>query len=350
MKKFLYKVTCFLLPVLCLCIFTWLCYVVNKGDLLRIGYIKDVPEYRKVFGKELSRPRVYKRLTDIDFNVQQHFDVLTIGDSFSEQQGFSYINYLADNPSLSIVHYNGDLHDNAIQELYSLCNGDFFDKVQVRYVVLQCVERELLNISEGIDANAQLLTKTLLHKIAARKSNVEQDDETDALFTDRNVIFPLYNVLYYFNDHAFYSDTYKVATDLKLFSVERKELLFFGEDLRNASKNNKPGAATTVNLALERLSAKLSQKNVTLIVLPSPDKYDFYFDNILEKDRYIKPEILDRIGALPKSYQYVDSRRVLRGAGGKDIYFYDDTHWSPWASQRIAVDLAHRIFPINLSN
>jgi hypothetical protein len=43
----------------------------------------------------------------------------------------------------------------------------------------------------------------------------------------------------------------------------------------------------------------------------------------------------------PKDYKYLDAKKLLKTKlmGKKDVYFYDDSHWSPWASQIIANQL-----------
>jgi len=45
---------------------------------------------------------------------------------------------------------------------------------------------------------------------------------------------------------------------------------------------------------------------------------------------------------MPKNYLYLNSKQILKNEmkNKKDIYFYDDTHWSPWSSKAIAIELA----------
>jgi hypothetical protein len=83
-------------------------------------------------------------------------------------------------------------------------------------------------------------------------------------------------------------------------------------------------------------------KGVKLIVLPSPDKFDLYYDYIINKDEYPKPLFFEQIKIINKDYIYLNSKEILSEAinNKKDIYFYDDTHWSPWASQIIANEIA----------
>ncbi len=109
--------------------------------------------------------------------------------------------------------------------------------------------------------------------------------------------------------------------------------------------NNDVESVFNLNKELNDLSNKLKEKGVKLIVLPSPDKYDFYYDNIVDYKEYPKPLFFDHLDKMPKDYLYVNSKQILRDEmkNKKDIYFYDDTHWSPWASQIIAKELAEII-------
>lgn len=44
---------------------------------------------------------------------------------------------------------------------------------------------------------------------------------------------------------------------------------------------------------------------------------------------------------MPKAYTYVDSKTLLSKAVKKykDLYFYDDTHWSPIAAKLVAAEI-----------
>ena len=41
---------------------------------------------------------------------------MTIGDSFSEQGSFSYINLLSENENVSAIHFNGFLHKSRVSK------------------------------------------------------------------------------------------------------------------------------------------------------------------------------------------------------------------------------------------
>ena len=98
---------------------------------------------------------------------------------------------------------------------------------------------------------------------------------------------------------------------------------------------------SSLNDILNDLSNKLKNKGIKLIVLPSPDKYNVYYDYIIEKTKYPKPLFFEHLDKTEKKYLYVNSKKKLIDAvrRKKDIYFYDDTHWSPWASKLISDEI-----------
>jgi len=85
--------------------------------------------------------------------------------------------------------------------------------------------------------------------------------------------------------------------------------------------------------------------NNQLIFLPVPDKYDFYYEYIKNKSKYIKPLFFDHRKRLNKKFIYIDSKNILAQYKDvyKDIYFYDDTHWTNIASNIIANDISMKI-------
>jgi len=63
------------------------------------------------------------------------------------------------------------------------------------------------------------------------------------------------------------------------------------------------------------------------------------------KVHYTKPLFFDLMKQMDKNYGYIDSKAILSQAlqTKKDIYFFDDTHWSPWGSQLIAKEISNMI-------
>lgn len=75
--------------------------------------------------------------------------------------------------------------------------------------------------------------------------------------------------------------------------------------------------------------------------MPSPDKYDLYYDYITDKHNFTKPVFFDNFEKLNKEYIYINSKEILTKEldRKKDIYYFDDTHWSPIAAQLMAQEI-----------
>jgi hypothetical protein len=341
MKKFIIKITMFVLPIMFLSFFTFFYYSTDKGDLIRVGYIIDRSNFRNIFHKELKQKEFFSNVSDINLNTSNKFSVLTIGDSFSGQKGFGYKNYLAKKNNITVLHLDRFLSDNPIQTTYSILNGDLLDKIKVDYIILQSVEREFVYRSKHIDTNKIMLIDSLKKQISLHKDELKNEKCLDKLLSNRTINFPLQNILYLFDDNAFGSNVYKVKTKVKLFSVNNNELLFYSHDLSCVKGNNDLKSVFKLNEELNYLSKRLKEHGIKLIVLPSPDKYDYYYDYIVDKNKYPKPLFFDNFEKLPKDYLYLNSKQILKEGmkKKKDVYFYDDSHWSPWVSQIIANNL-----------
>jgi hypothetical protein len=342
-KKFLYKSLALISPFVLLYLITMAGYSISQGDLVRLGYLPKDNAYRKEFKKEIDKPIFYENLASIDTNANLKYNVLTIGDSFSEQYGFGYKNYLAESGCISVIHYNRREKDiNPIQVLYGLLNGDLFDKLSVDYIILESDEREFCSRAENLNKNDKIYLKDIIQN-DFKNHKIESDKLKTIIPTAALLKFPIFSILYHFKDNAFLSEAYCVNTTKSMFTGKRKnKLLFHATDITGTQKNNDKKAVIVLNHELNNLASLLSQKGINLIVLPSPDKYDIYYEYIQYKENYSKPLFFNYIEKMKKDYLYVDSKEILDSAiiKKKDIYFFDDTHWSPWGSQLIASKLA----------
>ncbi len=341
MKKFIITILWFIVPILALYLFTFIFYNPNKGDLLRIGYIIDLyPSYRDIFKDEFGSKLKFSKMSEK--KETRKFKVLTIGDSFSEQNNYSYQNYLAKN-NIETLHIEKFLHENQTQTLYSFLNGDFFDQYSFDFIVLQFVERYSVGMVENIDT-AKVLTSEELGNLVNKP---RAEEIYNLKFPSDSVLkFPYYTLQHYLNkDYVFEGKTYKTQITQDLFSVGNKELLFYFDDIVSVNKNSDENKVRKLNAVFNDLSNLLKKKGIKLIVLPSPDKYDIYYEFILNKSKYPKPIFFELFDKLNKEYTYIDSKQILTNALSvkKDIYFYDDSHWSPWASQIIAGAISKEI-------
>ena len=349
MKKFILKSFIFLLPVTLAYCITDFFYSTKKGDLLRIGYIADLSNYDReaIFSEEFERKIHYTKISEIDLKQKHNFKILNIGDSFSQQNNFGYTNYLAEYLENSILDYDRKLGENQspIETLTCILNGDVLDSIKVDYILLQTVERNFVRSAINLNRKGKVTLDSLNILIQSKRIN-SQEINTDKLFSGRMKKFITTNYYYQYDDHPFNSQTYKVETTKNLFSINKNELLFYQDDIDFLNTNNDLKKINKLNAELNILSKKLAKKNIKLIVMPAPDKYGIYYEYITNKSKYPEPLFFDLFEKLQnKDYLYIDAKTLLKKhiPNKKDIYFYDDTHWSPWASQIIAKEIEKKI-------
>ena len=340
MSKFILRAAWFLCPIIALHLFTFKYYVTDKADLLKIGYIIDLyPHYHDLFEKEYQNKIRYTEISEQP--EEKTYTVLTIGDSFSELEGCGYKNYLAQNNGITLLHINRTLSNNQIQTLYSLLNGDLFEQYHFKFVILQNIERHFIDNTEYVDPNKQLSCGEMMELYKIKHTPT---DDSYKFPSDRVLKFPYYTVQYYLQKSFLFNEkVYKAPLCCRLFSVDSKELLFYEKDLRAVVKNNKLENVHQLNNILNDLNDRLNKKGIKLIVLPAPDKYDAYYDYIVDKHLFPRPLFFEHFRTVSKKYICIDSKTILCEAirHKKDIYYYDDTHWSPWAARFVA-DAIHQ--------
>ncbi len=349
MKKLLYKTAFFTAPFF---ILFWVYSTYSskeKGDLSRLGYIPKTLDYdfNVLFKKEINEKLNFDLISKIDLNKKNHYSILTVGDSFSEQGGMSYQNAI--DPSLKILHYDRFLHENPIETVDGLLNGDVLDNLKVDYIILQSVERSF--VQRGVEfKNQSKITKKSIEKLVAehdqKSKNPEKKEDTEDKFFSKDIIlFPLNNILYHFKDKPYGSRIYQVNTTKNLFSLNNNKLLFLDDDYSVIPVNNDSNNVKKLNTELNILAKKLKQKGIQLIVLPCPDKFDLYYDYIVNKNDYTRPLFFDLFRSLEKDYLFVDSKKILQDKikSTIDVYFYDDTHWSPIATKLVGEEIEKMI-------
>jgi hypothetical protein len=334
MKNFLSKVSLFILPFFILFSITSILYSESESpDLLRLGYI---PNVYKNYSYDISFPKIEKYVK-LSESKSKKYKILTIGDSFSEQGTLGYKNFLAQDSEL--LHIDQYISENPIQTLFKLTKGDFFKHYKIQYVILQNVERHLIDNIETIDTTSCLNVKQLDSLISNHKHS--KATSKYEFFSRTTVEFPLYYLPRYLLCENFLSNeqvyNYKLNKN-DLFSNNADDLLFFNLDVVKTIKNNDLTNCQRLNALLNKLSAELNENNIKLIFLPAPDKYDFYYSFIEEKKKMPEPLFFELFKNLKKEYLYIDAKSVLQShiSVNKDLYYYDDTHWSPIAAKIIA--------------
>ncbi|MCT2564061.1 alginate O-acetyltransferase AlgX-related protein [Chryseobacterium herbae] len=349
MKQLIYSVAKFVIPYFIIFFISVAFYPLHKGDLLRLAYIPDLyPNYRKNLDKEITAPE--KKYVTLSENPQnKSFKVLTIGDSFSEFGPLGYNNYIAQ--EASTLHIDRHFSKNPFQTLSEFVDDGFFDEYKIEYVVLESVEREIV---ERVLPTAPIEKTTLTEinkelnqkKTAVHGAKEEQKGPSHTFFSNQSLSF-LLNAGAFLSGKKHIKNVYSYPmTNDQLFSNGSNRLLFYDDDYNALTANNNEGSIQLLNHALNTLSDKLSKKNIKLIVLIAPDKYDLYYNFIKDKNDLINPVFFSLMQKQEKKYIYIESKKILTekiNSGIKDIYYYDDTHWTPKANKIMADEILLRI-------
>ncbi|MCO6481151.1 MAG: hypothetical protein J5I62_00010 [Flavobacteriales bacterium] len=342
MRRFILKTCLFVAPFALGYVLTISFYTTAETyDLMRIGLIPDLAgKTSDRFQEAFRRPFHFRPYAPGDTGKA---DVLIIGDSFSDQENYGYDNYLAE--SVNVLHLGRALSGNQMETLHGLINGGFFDREPVRYVVLECVERDFVRIGREMDTT-RVIDRAALDSMWERQVR-KKPNLGYKFFSSTTYKFP-YEFIRYLTRHDYLSNgqTYNVdLTTDTLFSNGLDKLFFFHQDLDNTDLNNDGTAVQGLNDALNKLAHKLHDRGTGLIVLVAPDKYDAYYEFIREKQRFPRPLFFTLMDPLPKDYLYVDSKSLVTAGMGRhtDVYFPGDTHWSPFASVAVARAIADMV-------
>lgn len=346
MKRFLIKTIFFLLPVGVLIGYVLIYYVSDRGDLGRMGYLQMDYDYSTTFGDEYNQKHDVIQIGS-QKNSRQKWKFFTIGDSFFQQGKIGIINKLSKKNPENVLNFTRDhlIGGDPITTLRGLINSDYFDSVHVEFIILESVERYVVQRGLNHNKEEQYSYSDVRQSIENLKTGIarEQKEKKKQPYpTDRFVKFPLNNLMYHLNPTGANKVVYKEPLTKSLFSTRDKDLLFFHEDVDCMEYNNNMDNVKILNNILNEMYLLLKEKGITLIVLICPDKFDLYYPYLVNKSSYPKPLFFSHFNSLEKRYMYIDIQSMLRTQlknNVKDIYLYDDTHWSPWATEIIAEEI-----------
>ena len=344
MKKFLIQISYTVLPVWLLLVglatYLWMTDD-NSGDLMRLGLIDSAPEYSDSI-RETLLPEVYYTGLDNDSLLRlDTCDVLVIGDSFSHGGGMGkqgdYVNYLAHDSSRRVVVFtpSDPTLSSPMQVAYDILNLGCIDSTHVKNLVIEEVERYL------VDRHCGFVTT---HTSIPRPVEAAEEDAA----APADAPGPLQRVKDFVFYHLFGANPiYTVRLSQPAFSSsEPDKLYFYNEDVQLGFGVTAEQQRKVVD-CYDKVIALAEEKGVNLVLLVACDKYDIYQDYVVSNPYPAKTlnEDIEQWMA-PRLDRFVLSKRVLHPLieqGVKDVYLYNDTHWSPSSSGVIASEIAKKL-------
>lgn len=341
MKRLILKTALFVAPFIIIHLINLSVYNPIHGDLIRTGYIYNNPLPRHELRKEFfTLPQKMRKTSNLNLNKKHPFDFFTIGDSFSNQDSSGYNNIIANNNS-SVLNYDRFLSNNPIQSLFDLTNGDFFEKVKIKTVILQSVEREFMIRFQNLKKN-NIVNCDSIVKLVKKHNKMTPIIPKHIFFSKDLFNIPITNLLYHVNSKPLKSQTYKVQSkNHNLFSNNIDNILFFEGDLYQLETSNNKEKVLSNLQTLNLINKKLNAKGIKLILLIFPDKYDLYYPYFKEQYEFTKPMLYNYLDNTKADFTIINSKKILSKAIQKktNVYYYDDTHCSPVGANIIAEEI-----------
>lgn len=341
MKKFLIKLSYTVLPV-------WLFFVglviylstmeENPGDLMRLALVPGGPEYTDSVAAAIPDKVYYKAENNDSALLASQARVVVIGDSFSHGGGVGkrgdYVNYLSRDCGGQVVLYTplDPSTSSPMQNAYDLLVHAGADSTCMRNLVVEEVERYL------VERHSSFTTQG----VAKPRPAIRPDRL--AAGTGRKDSSPLLRA----KDYIFYrlfgaNPIYEAQLSQPMFGgIDPDHLYFYNEDVINGI-NVDAAARQRVVDCFDKVMAAARERGVNVVFVIAADKYDLYQDYIVDNPYPSKTlnEDLERWMARDIDH-FVITKRVLHPLleqGVKDVYLYNDTHWSPASSQLVAAEV-----------
>ena len=332
MKRFLIKIILYSIPIIVPIIF--FCIGIHPhlhGDIGSLGYVTFADNYGKY---ELpTTPKVL----DCGYGYTNFIDccVLTIGDSFSQtkKEEVSYNYFLANYTNYQIVNLSHQCY-----MVSPFTRFMYMSKTRnlPKIVILETVERHMVE---------RLCEFTLYH--SAESMIVKHlVDTTIAISNKVKNKTVLEKSQEWIKRKIGYENPIKVSILNKpCFTCANKEnkLYFYQDDI-----NNLPIPDSLLNLAVVKLDSLFNYADsigIDLYLLIAADKYDVYQDYIVDNP-YPQQDMLERFFAMYPHPRIINSKDTLSQMIANDVmdvYWCNNTHWSPRGSKAVAEQLAKKI-------
>lgn len=308
------------------------------GDLGRMSYSVDSLYPRKAEG---TLPRRHYDGTNWK---NKPIDLLTIGDSFSNGGGGGknpyYQDYLATKLNINVFNIqNIDSNFSYIDTIRFLHNTKWLQKIKPKAILIEVVVRESLRDVPPKHKKPFFQDISIKHIL---KPNPTAHFPQPLWINTANYKAPYYYIRYHYSVRS-KKEIYRLPLTKDLFTAkDPNHLLVYHDDLNNIPKFNK-SSIQHLNSELNLLAEELRKENITLVFMPIVDKYDLYYNYILNRDQYPENPFFSLLRSEPKKYLFIDTKTILQSMlknNIHDLYYPDDTHWSYKASEKIVMDQA----------
>ncbi|MBR2776831.1 MAG: hypothetical protein IKD75_06965 [Prevotella sp.] len=345
MKKFLIKLSYTVLPVWAVLVATVLyisLYVSPRmsGDIGRLACIPFGFEYNEMLDQSALKDTFFLTINHPAELKRIHTTVLTIGDSFSQMGRIGYQNYMGQQ-GIDVVNKHLEPHNNPLQEAYNILDRGLIDSSTVKVLIVENVERDF-------ELNVQSFRISNVVVDEPEKEPAEEEDESDETTgtgSSSNWSVERARNLILFKT-GYKSPVFTATLRSDLFTCDEPRTLYFYHDDIDQGFNISPTTDDKVRLVWQSLLQKATERGIHLILLIAVDKYDAYQSMIVDNPFPHKTFCEDIERIIGPDFHLLMSKRSLLPlieSGEKDVFMFNDSHWSYKASSIIARELIDRV-------
>ena len=340
MKRFLIKLSYTMLPVFLL-LFGLTAYLnlyirpQATGDLGRLAFIIIGEDYGQRIEQHELKDTLFNKVRETEDLRNIHVNVLTIGDSFSQQEHAGYQNYMVQE-GVTVANMRRDLYDNPIQYAWNLLDAGVIDSTNIDVMVVEVGERDFsLRINSFSTDKVEVGEPDLPDE--GGEENV-WDIRQWSLLRTRDFLMYRY---------AGRNPVYEAELDRDFFtSNEPRRLYFYCADILNGLTIDQP-VRPKIKEVFNLLTTKAHERGIAFFLMIPVDKYDIYqdfiVDNPYDHPKRVNEEVREILGDIPEVLLSKYSLQPLIDKGEKDVFLFDNSHWSYKASEVVGKELSRRI-------
>ena len=305
----------------------------GHGDILRMGGLPYIVSHTGQSPYSYHHTGFWEYL---DGGEEGHFDIITIGDSFSNDGGGAYYqDILSSEYGYSILNMPERL--DAISTLYVLNERGYIDKIKPKVIILESAESNVQRRFGGKIIESDAMSSIDIANLTGRENHIDPTKQMPGMMVRANLRY--INSLYHMKDNRGVVIRANLICDAFTPDGHENELLFSITDMKYMQSKID---TDMVNENFNRVAALMHEKGIEIVFFVAPNKLNLYYPFLDEeyKSQCHENEFFDKMCDAKKEYIFMDTRALLRNAvmrGEKDIYWYDDSHWS-WKAQQIFCD------------
>ena len=142
------------------------------------------------------------------------------------------------------------------------------------------------------------------------------------------------------------SPVYEVDLNRDFFSSrEPRKLYFYDCDIKNGVTIDE-AVVPKMKKVYDLLTQKAHERGIKLLMMMAVDKYDLYQDYIVDNPyppKRVNEDVRQILGDIPEVMLCKDCLLPLIERGEKDVFLFDNTHWSYKGSEAVGKELSRRV-------